>query len=91
MDFLEHVVRIVALVDGIGRIFDFADLVVSPVARDGRDLKSIGLQGDDLVVVEENHVPCVSHNRAHIAGQKVFVFSNAQNEGASAAGADDNP
>ena len=89
VDFLEHVVRIVTLIDGIGGIFDLTNLVVGAVAGDGRDLESFGLQGDDLVVVEINHVPCVSHNGAHITGEKVFIFSNAQNERASAAGADD--
>ena len=89
MDFLEHVVRVFPLVHRRGIELDPADLKACAAARDGGNLKSFGLECDDLVVVQVNHIAGVSHDRANITRQKMFVLAYSQDERASAPCADD--
>ncbi len=47
------------------------------------------LEGNDVEIVQVNGVARVRHNRADIAGEKIFVFSNTEHERTAAASADD--
>ena len=88
-DFLEHVVRVIALLDvGVGE-FDFAQLIVARFAGDRTDLELIALDGDDVEIVQVNGVARVGDDRAHVAGQKIFVLADAEDEWAAATSADD--
>jgi len=83
-DFLEHVVREVAFADVFCAVLDFADLVIAGLARDRTDFELIARDRDDIEVVKINRVAGVSDDRAHVAGEKVFVFANAEHKGRTA-------
>ena len=51
VDFLEHVVREFSLIHRLGSELDLANLKIRTGSRNRRDLESLSLNGDDLVVV----------------------------------------
>ena len=88
-DFLEHVVRVIALFNvRIGEL-DFAELVIAALAGDRADLEFVALDGDDVEVVEVNRIARVGDDGADVAGQKIFLFADAEDERTSAASPDD--
>ncbi len=88
-DFLEHVMRVIALPDVFVGELDFADFVGPAFAGDRADLEFVALDRDDIEVVQVNRVARVSDDRADVAGEKIFVFANTEDERAAAARADD--
>ena len=88
-DFLEHVVRVIALLDVLGGELDFADRVVAALAGERADLEFVALDRDEIEVVQVNRVARVGDDRAHIAGEKIFVLADAEDERAAAPRADD--
>ena len=88
-DFLEHVVRVIAFLDVLGGELDFADLVIARFAGERADLEFVALDRDEIEVVQVNGVARVGDDRADIAGEKIFVLADAEDERAAAPGADD--
>ena len=87
-DFLEHVVGVITLLDVFGREFDFADGMLRAVSGERSDLEFVRPHRDDIEVVQVNRVASVSDNRAHIAGQKIFVVADTEHERTSTSRAD---
>ena len=71
------------LVHRRGVELDPADLKASSAARNCGNLKSLGLNRDDLVVVQIDHIASMGHDRADITGQEMLVLANPQHERAS--------
>jgi hypothetical protein len=88
-DFLEHVVRIIALFDvGVGEL-DLAQLIISRLARDRTDFEFVAIDRDDVEVVQIYRVPRVGDDGADVAGQEILILAYAEDERAAAAGSDD--
>ena len=88
-DFLEHVVRVIALLDVFVGELDLADLVGPAFAGDRADLEFVALDRDDIEVVQVNRLARVSDDRADVAGEEIFVFANSEDERTATARADD--
>src|SRR5438874_12158473 len=88
-DFLEHVMRVIALLNiSVGK-FDFAELVITALARDGADLEFVALDCHDIEVVEVNRIAGIGDDRADVACEKIFILPDAEDERTAAPGADD--
>ena len=59
------------------------------LAGERADLEFVALDRDDIEVVQINRVAGVGDDRAHIAGEKIFVLAHAEHERAAAPRADD--
>ena len=81
--------RVIALLDVLGAELDFADLVLAGFAIERADVEIVAVDRDEIEVIQVNNVARVSDNRAHVAGEKIFVFADAENERAAAPRADD--
>ncbi len=88
-DFLEHVMRVIALLDVFVAELDFADLVSPAFAGDRADLEFVALDRDDIEVVQINRVARVGDDRADVAGEEILVLANSEHERTAAARADD--
>ena len=88
-DLLEHVMRVVALLDVFVGELDLADLVMAAFAGERADLEFLPLDRDDIEVVQVNRVARVGDDRADVAGEEVFLFADAEHERAAASRADD--
>ncbi len=88
-DFLEHVVRVIALLDVLGGELDFADRAIAAFAGQRTDLEFVALDRDEVEVVQVNRVAGVGDDRAHIARQKIFVLPDSEDERAATPRADD--
>ena len=88
-DFLEHVVRIVALLDVLGGELDLADRAVAALAGQRADLEFVALDRDEVEVVQINRVAGVGDDRADVAREKIFILPDAEHERAAAPRADD--
>src|ERR1700730_7225237 len=75
--------RVVALLDVFGGKLNLADLVRFAFAIERADLELIALNRDDIEIVQVNGVAGVSDNCADIAGQKIFLFADAEHERAA--------
>src|SRR4030088_530416 len=80
--------RVVALLDVFGGEFNFADFVRFAFAIERADLELIALNRDHIEIVQVNGVAGVSDNGADIAGQKIFLFADAEHERTTAARSD---
>src|SRR5207248_11297237 len=61
-----------------------ADLVIAGIARDRADFEFIARDRDDIEIVKINGVAGVSDDRAHVAGEKILIFTDAEDEGRTA-------
>ena len=81
--------REIALLDVLGGELDFADRAVATFAGQRTDLEFIALDRDEVEIVQVNRVAGVGDDRAHIAGQKIFVLADSEDEWAATPRADD--
>ena len=88
-DFLEHVVRVIALLDVLGGELDLADRAVAALAGERADLEFVALDRDEIEIIQVNGVAGVGDDRAHVTGEKIFVLPDAEHERAAAPRADD--
>ncbi|MEY2601709.1 MAG: hypothetical protein QOJ36_1028, partial [Verrucomicrobiota bacterium] len=79
-DFLEHVVRVIALLNVFGAELDFADFVLAGFSIDRADVEILAVECNQIEIIQVNDVAGMSDNRAHVAGEKVFVFADSENE-----------
>src|SRR5256885_134502 len=87
-NFLKHIMGELALAHFFRAELDFADLVITDLARERADLECVARDGDNIEVVKVNGVAGVGDNRAHVAGEKIFIAPNAEYERAAPPGAD---
>ena len=88
-DFLEHEMRELAALGFLGGEFDFADLRADGCRLDRGHLEIVAGQRDDFEVVEVNDAAGVRDDGADVAGEEILVASDAEQQRAAAAGADD--
>ena len=81
--------RIIAFLNVLRGELDFANLVIARLARQRADLELVAFDCHHVEVVQVNRVARIGDDRAHIAGQKIFVFANSENERAAASRAND--
>src|SRR5256885_3545314 len=87
-DLLEHVMSKIAFLEILGREFDFAHSMIATFSGERSDLEFVLLQLDHIEVIQVNSVAGVSNDCAHIAGQKIFAFTNPENQRASSSRTD---
>ena len=80
VDFLEHVVRIVALGNFLRLEINPADLVVLAVASQRLDLKIVGPQHDNLKVLQIDDIARVVDQSQRVARQKVFALAHPEHQ-----------
>ncbi len=85
---LEHVVRELPALDLFRREFNLANLRADRRRLDGGHLEIIAGERDDLEVIQVHDAARVGDNRADVAGEKVFVAADAEEQGTAAARAD---
>ncbi len=86
MDFLEHEVGVGPFVAGGHAIFNFLDADIGLLPKRGSDLEAVGMQGHNLLVLQDDHPVRVRGEGLGIAGEKVFPVANADDQRASPAG-----
>src|SRR2546430_2103254 len=79
-DFFEHVVRVIAFLNVLGGELDLANRVLADRAVDRADLKVFPVERNKIEIVQVNNIPGVSDDRTHVAGQKIFLLTDAENE-----------
>ena len=62
--------------------------MLAAVACERADLELVSPDRDDIEVVQINGIAGVGDDRAHVAGQEIFVLADAEHERASASRAD---
>ena len=62
---------------------------VAAFAGQRADLEFVALDRDEVEVVQVNRVAGVGDDRAHVAGEKIFVLADSEDERAAAPRADD--
>ena len=70
--------REIALANVFRAELDLADLVVAGFARERTDFKFVAPDCDDIKVVKINCVAGVSDDGANVAGEKIFLFADAE-------------
>src|SRR5947207_11037870 len=63
---------------------DLADLVIASLAADRADFEFIARDRNDIEIVEINGIAGVSDDRAHVAGEKILILTDAEHEGRTA-------
>src|SRR4029453_18363820 len=76
-DFLEHIMRVIALCNVLGRELDLADSMIATYAGQRANFEFLSLYRNEVEIVQENGVTGVSNDCAHVTGQKVFVLPHA--------------
>src|SRR5437660_7726047 len=74
----------VSLADVFRPKLDLADLVIAGLARDRADFEFIARDRNDIEIVKINGVAGVSDDRAHVAGEKILILTDAEHEGRTA-------
>src|SRR5438067_6435658 len=57
-----------------------ADLVIAGLARDRTDFEFIARDRDDIEIVEINSVASVSDDCAYVAGEKILILTDAEDQ-----------
>src|SRR5438445_1558281 len=70
----------ISLADVFCAKLDLADLIIAGLARDRADLEFIARDRDNIEIVKINCVAGVSDNRAHVAGEKILILTDAEHE-----------
>src|SRR5205823_14828576 len=74
----------ISLADVFCAKLDLADLIIAGLARDRADLEFIARDRDNIEIVEINGIAGVSDDRAHVAGEKILILTDAEHEGRTA-------
>ena len=83
-DFLEQKMLIAALLDSLELELNFVLLVLAVLSlKIDYPILAAGLANSDLVVVQIHHAVGVPHYGRGVAGQKQFVFANANEQWAA--------
>src|ERR1019366_3359835 len=86
---LEHEVGIVAALGFFGGKFQAADLHLGGVGAQALHVEAAGGEGGHVIVVEIDNLAGVGDDGVGVAGQKILIFADADDERRAAAGADD--
>ena len=71
---------VVALLNVFGAELDLADCVLANRAVNRTDFKLVPLERDEIEIIQVNRITGVRDDRAHIAGEKVFVLTDTEHE-----------
>ena len=85
MDLLQHVVRIVAPLDRVGRQFAVANRPVDRGAAGIDDIDALAMDGRHVALVEEHEAPGHRQQRRDVGGDEVLVLAQADDDGAAGA------
>ena len=88
-NFLEHEVRVFAARGVLLRKFQIADLDVGRVRAEVQHVETLRRDGRHVVIVEINDFFRVRDNGVGVAGDKIFVLADADDERRAAPRADD--
>src|SRR5438067_10869434 len=61
-----------------------AELVIAGLASDRADFEFIARDRNDIEIIKINGVAGVSDDRAHVAGEKILILTDAEHEGRTA-------
>src|SRR6476619_4077904 len=75
----------ITLADVFCAKLDLADLIIAGFARDRADFEFIARDRDNIEIVKINCVAGVSDNRAHVAGEKILILTDAEHQRRTAA------
>src|SRR5438034_11404205 len=59
---------------------NLADLIIAGLARDRTDFEFIARDRDDIEIVKINSVASVSDDRAYVAGEKILILTNPEDQ-----------
>src|SRR3989442_11636312 len=76
--------RELAALGGFRAELDLADLDRRRSGAEVFDLELFRRQGDDIIIVQVNHLACVGDDGTGVAGEKVFPSANPDNQRRSA-------
>src|SRR5437899_4212049 len=76
----------IAFADVFRTKLDLADLIIPDLAGDRTDLERVAGNRNDIEIVKINGIASVRDDRADIAGEKIFIFANAEHERRAATG-----
>ena len=88
VNFLEHEVRMFAASDIFVAEFQIADLDVGCVGAEIGNLEAFRRDGHDVVIVQVNHFFRVRDDGVRVAGEKIFLLADADDERRTASRAD---
>src|SRR5947207_1449051 len=72
--------RVVAFLYFLSRKFNFTYFAVTTFPGERADLKLVALDCNDIEIVQIDSISGVSHDRADVAGEEVFILSDTENE-----------
>ncbi|MFM1941608.1 MAG: hypothetical protein RI897_590 [Verrucomicrobiota bacterium] len=88
-DLLEHVVSVRSLLGFLGLEIELADAVSGCSGVSALDLEPVGMDCDDVMIVEIDHLLGVGDNCGCIAGEEIFPLADTDDEGGASSGSDD--
>ena len=88
-DFLEHEMGILAALGFFGGEFQAADLHLGGVGAQALHVETLARHGGHVVVVEINDLAGVGDDGVGVAGQKILLVADADDEGRTAPSAND--